>query len=420
MKKIFLLALLIRLYFAFGSYHPDLGNHLDWGNRFWEYGPKNFYQASVWSVSWPNQPPGTIYLWAFLSKINEFVYKLTWKLNLSLPLFPSGLIPFMELHFHPFLVKLPSILADLGIGWLIYQILLTFEIKEKKAKAAALLFWFNPIIIYNSSVWGQTDSLVNFLALLSLFLLFRKSFFWGSLSFLFSLYIKFSLIIFVPLFFLLFLKEKTKPVRIAGYLIICLVLLSIINLPFADNPLIWLKDLYVTRILGGQGNMLTANAFNLWAIIFGIDFTRKDTGTWLGLSYNYWGIIAFGVTYLLVIYQLIKKKITNYYLVSAFSLVSFFSFLFLTNMHERYLYPAFPFLALLVGFETVPVSLFWVVSIIHFLNLYHLWYYPRWDAVVNLLEANNGFTTRIFSLILLFLAFYFFIRYYKNNDKRTN
>ena len=33
----------------------DLGNHLDWGAKFWEIGPARFYEYQFWQVSWPNQ-----------------------------------------------------------------------------------------------------------------------------------------------------------------------------------------------------------------------------------------------------------------------------------------------------------------------------------------------------------------------------
>jgi dolichyl-phosphate-mannose-protein mannosyltransferase len=411
MKKILILALLVRLIFIFGQYHPDLGNHLDWGNRFWEYGPKNFYTGSVWTVSWPNQPPGTIYLWGLLSKINQLIFNTAWEINLHVPVFPSAVIPFLVKNLHPALVKLPSVLADLGIGWLIYRLLVHLDLQKKKALWGAGLFLFNPAVIYNSAVWGQTDGIINFLALLSVFLVLKKKFFLGTLAFLFSIYIKLSLIIFLPLFLLLVWREKVPLAKIVLNFVVSFLVIVLISLPFThNNPILWLKDLYVLRVLGGQGNMLTANAFNLWAVFFGVDLSLSDVGTFLGVSYKLWGELLFGFGYLLTLVKQIKNKITTQSLFFSFALTSFFAFMFLTNMHERYLYPAFPYLALLAAWGGIPLWLYLVVSLIHFLNLYHLWFYPSVDLAIKVFQWP--ISVRILSLALLSINVYLIFRFY--------
>ena len=70
---IFAVALLFRVVLAFGAWHPDLNNHVDWGIRFFQYGPSKFYapESNVWNYTWPNQPPGTTYVFAGVRKIFE-------------------------------------------------------------------------------------------------------------------------------------------------------------------------------------------------------------------------------------------------------------------------------------------------------------------------------------------------------------
>ncbi len=408
-RKILLLGFILRLFFVFGGYHPDLGNHLDWGKRFWQYGPKSFYTASIWSVSWPNQPPGTMYLWAGISKINDFILETAWQVNLKIPAFPSKTIPFLETKLHPALVKLPSIMAEIGIGWLIYRILLWLGLKEKRALFGAAFFLFNPAVVYNSSLWGQTDGLINFFMLLGVFLLLKKKYLVGILSVFLSFYFKLSLLIFLPIIFLLLLKEKADFKKVAASLVFSLIFFFGLSLPFVnDLPWNWFKGLYLGRILGGQGNMLTGNAFNLWAILFGIDFSRGDTAKWLGISLKLWGEMTFVTAYLMIVLRIIKKKFNNEIFFFSLALISILSFLLLTNMHERYLYPALPYLALAAGFGTVPVSLFIFVSFIHLLNLYNLWNYPHNDFWIGLLEFNKAISVRVFSGLLLFLGLYLF------------
>ena len=89
MKKIVFFAFLIRLFLIFTRAHPDIGNHVDWGIKFWQYGPKNFYEQIFWGVSWPNQPVGSILLFAVMAKIYQFFFGVFWHLNLKIAIFPS-------------------------------------------------------------------------------------------------------------------------------------------------------------------------------------------------------------------------------------------------------------------------------------------------------------------------------------------
>lgn len=409
MKKIIIFALFIRILLSFGDYHPDLRNHLDWGKRFWQYGPRNFYTASVWSFSSPNQPPATMYLWAGINKLNDYIFNLFWQINLKIPAFPSKLITFLESNLYPFLVKTPSVLAEIGIGILIFKLILRIGFERKKAFLGSILFLFNPVVIYNSSVWGQTDGIINFFALLGLYLMTSKKYFWGIIAVFSSFYFKLSLLIFLPLLLVFLWTRKADVLKIAGGILVSLLIFLMLNLPFAKASFFgWLNFLYIGKILGGQGNMLTANAFNLWAIIFGIDFSRPDTGLWLGVSYKLWGEILFALSYLLIIKQVIENKNKSWVFFLGFALVTFFSFLFLSNMHERYLYPALPYLAILSGVGVINVWLYVTVSIIHLLNLYNLWFYPRIDEIINFLEFGKIITIRILSGFLFFIGIYLF------------
>ncbi|KKP31359.1 MAG: hypothetical protein UR21_C0010G0001, partial [Candidatus Woesebacteria bacterium GW2011_GWC2_31_9] len=75
---IFFVAFCFRLILSFLIWHPDLNNHFDWGIRFWQYGPAKFYTENVWNFTWPNQPPGTIYMFAGIRKFFEFIFGIFW------------------------------------------------------------------------------------------------------------------------------------------------------------------------------------------------------------------------------------------------------------------------------------------------------------------------------------------------------
>jgi len=414
MKKILIFAFLIRTIFLFGGYHPDVGNHIDWGIKFWEYGPKKFYEQSFWGVSWPNQPPGTIYLWAAIAKIRDFLWSVFWWLNVSIPPFPSNILLFFENKIHLVLVKLPSVFAEIGVGWLIYLIVRKLK-NEEMARLSSSLFLFNPIAIYNSAVWGQTDGLINFWGVLAIYFFLEKKPILGVFSFFTSLYFKTSLIIFFPVVLALLLKQKSPLTKVLISFLAVVLVFSIVSLPFVayNNVLKWLYDLYLVRVFGHQGNMLTANAFNLWALLFGIDFSRTDQGQFLFFSFRRWGQFLFLLLNLPVFLALFLRKVKWEIVLVSLVLVPFSAFLFLTNMHERYLYPVFPFLVIFLSLYPNLFWLFIILSIIHFLNLYNLWFYPRIGFLISILSWQNAVLARTLSLSLLAIYFYFLFIFFR-------
>src|SRR3989344_7506122 len=235
LRFFFLTAFIFRLVLAFVVWHPDVNNHIDWGIRFFEYGAKKFYapESNVWSYTWPNQPPGTIYMFAGIRKLFELVFAGFWWVNINIPAFPSGIITFFESNLYPALLKLPAIFADLGIGYLIYKL--------TRKKLALVLWLANPVIWYNSAVWGQYDSVISFFALLSFYFLLQKKLTFSLLAFSFSLFTKASLLIFLPIWLIVAIRQKY---RLSQYLVsidYCLVPIVVLTLPFSHgNPLIWL------------------------------------------------------------------------------------------------------------------------------------------------------------------------------------
>ena len=151
--------------------------------------------------------------------------------------------------------------------------------------------------------------------------------------------------------------------------------------------------------------MLSANAFNWWGLVFGIDFSRTDQGMFLGLTYKLWGIILFLLFISKAFYKFVVKELTIERLFYVLLTLTFGSFLFMTNMHERYLYPLFPYLAILTSLHSLPFSAYLVISLIHLLNLYNLWFYPRVNIIITLLEKGT-LLTQILSVTLLLIGLY--------------
>ena len=100
-------------------------------------------------------PPFYIYILFIIGKISGFLGLGDGPLNLLL-------------------LKLPSILADLGTAFMLYY-LAKDRLPGKWPLLAASLYIFNPAVLINSSVWGQVDSFLVLLLALGFIMLDSKS-----------------------------------------------------------------------------------------------------------------------------------------------------------------------------------------------------------------------------------------------------
>ena len=402
--KLLIIAFLFRAILAFVGFHPDVNNHVDWGIRFFSYGPAKFYapESNVWNYTWPNQPPGTIYIFALVRKLYEFLFSIFWWINIKVPPFPSILMTWVEDYLYIALLKLPSVLADLGIAALIYKML------DKKYAFRGSIFWlFNPVVIYNSAIWGQTDSIISFFGLFAFYLLLTKKLVWAVVAFALCLYIKLSLAIFAPIFVIMALRQKYEVKDYVKAVIFSLVIIGVLTLPFSHRePFGYLYKIYTDKVLTQQLHVITANAFNIWAALTGIH-EQPHTLPFLGLTYQYWGDILFAIFFVPILF-LVYKKQNMEVVVIGLMLTAFSSFMFLTNMHERYLYPVFPFLTILVVKQRKLLPVFIGVSLISLLNLYNFWWFPRIEPVITVMSFGN----RLMPRILGFIQFIFYLYLY--------
>lgn len=416
-----LVALVLRLVFAFfpEQIHTDLRNSIDWGTRFWEYGPKYYYQANVWSFDWPNQPPGTVILYAAIRKVYEAVFAFFWFINIKVPAFPSNLMFYFEKHLINYVAKLPSIISDFGIAFLIFKFVKE-QFDEKKAQIAALFFLFNPVIWYNSVIWGQYDSVNNFLVLLSFYLLMRKKLASAGIAFLISIYVKMSLLIFTPIFFIVAIRQKYKHSEYIKAISFNILVFLLIFIPFSDkNVFVWVYELYSARVSVEQLQLITANSFNLWVAVAGIHRLSHDI--LLGpLSYKLWGIILFTLGYIPAVIIVIKSQTVKSVLWSL-SIIAISSFMLLTNMHERYLYPFFVVFAV-IAFSNRKMVIYYVLfSMINIFNLYNFWWVPRINPLMHFLSFSDRLMPRILGMVS-FIAYVYlyrdFARYLKSYLKK--
>ncbi len=320
------------------QYKVDVGTYSAWAMRLANEGPARFYAPNYFA----DYPPGYMYvLWGIglLSKALGIAYG------------SAGFI---------ILLKLPALLADAAVSLLLFARLRGTG--KRLAWTASLAFTLNPALLLNSAVWGQTDSVLSLLVLLAVLTQGERRFELAWIFAAFAVLTKPQALLLVPL--LMFWPWGWwKSGRPISSLLAVLAMVFAVADPFrGDRPWRWLVDLYFGTT--GYYAETSVNAMNLAALLFGM--RHNDAEITLGLSANTW---SFGIGLLIGLgffaaYLWRRDRLQHINLFASATLVSF---LCLTRMHERYLYPFFVFAAL-IGVTGPIGALYWALSALFLAN----------------------------------------------------
>ncbi len=319
------------------------------------------------------------------------------------------------------LIKLPSILADLGIAYLIYQLFsrqakqLDLPVSEKFAQKLALplaaLYLFHPVVLYDGVWWGQLDSLGTVFTLLCFYLLVKKQPLWASVAITTGFLLKMQNIIFLPLFFL-YLWLAFSRQKMVEALAAALATYLLITLPFSLTGHLSRTFTLITSNFDWFP-LISLNAYNLWWIVSGgHGFTISDKIPIYGLtSAKTLGMLFFAAVYWLATILIVRQpKPKN--LLLAFTLVTATFFLLVTQSHERYLFPALTLVIILLPFLAKKDHLSWpiwllfaIFSLTCLINLNNVltYFYPQ-----NGLPGGQIFALPIVGLIISYFNLFLF------------
>jgi len=335
-----LIALLVVKVFVapYFSYKVDTGSYSAWALKLAAEGPARFYAPGYFA----DYPPGYMYV--------------LWAVGLASRALRAG----WQSEWFIALLKLPALLADLAVARLIFARLRPG--RKQVAWLAAMAFAFNPALLLNSTIWGQTDSVLALLALLSFLALGDRRFelAWSLAAL--AVLTKPQALLVVPLF-VLWPWGWWKSGRPLSALLAIAATVYVVADPFrGERPWTWLVELYTGTT--GYYAETSVNAMNLPALLFGM--RRNDADVVLGLGTQTWGFAIGLVIGLLFLVPYLKRRTRSLHagLVAAATLVAFMC---LTRMHERYLYPYFVF-AGLIGVAGRWGILYWVLSALFFAN----------------------------------------------------
>lgn len=402
---IIILALVLRFCLAFLVSHPDVAvYYMPWTAALAKGGFEGFYKISFDPSGTSNYPPLSIYCLWLGREIYELIYNLSWWVNAHLPIFPSNFIFFLEsTTAKAGFLKIPAILSDLAIGIVLF-LFLRQRVSQRKALLGMVIFLFNPAVWYNSAVWGQIDSLVAMFAFSAFAFLLTDRPLLANLSFSLALLSKQQALLLLP-FYLFLLIKKFGPRKILNFFLLLFIASFFLIFPFEpQNHIIWFSQFYLNNIEGTL-HYTVANAFNLWALLFGFD-NRPDSIIFAGLSLRVWGAVLTIFCWTLIFLQ-VDKKSPPLKMMLAAGLLTFSAFLFLTRVHERYFFLSLPFLVATSVGSRFLMALYILASLLHLLNLYHFWWVPRLDYLVRILENQISVDFLIILNFAIFILYSF-------------
>lgn len=398
-------ALLIRLLAApYTSAHPtDMRCWTFWGSRLASVSPTGFYSDKVFA----DYPPGYMYI---LWPIGCIVKTLT----------PSN-------HIILLLYKLPGILGDIGFSLVLYHIIK----KQKNEKLALVIFAltaFNPLIYFNSVMWGQMDSLLLLCTLLSLYDLYEEKYIKAAVFFALAALLKPQALMLSPIYLYAYISTKDIKTVLKGFFTGILIVIAL-SVPFSPawqnggniflrilkslNP-IWLTEKYFGAL--SSYNYASINAFNIPALLGGN--WKEISSPMLFLPWRIWGYIMILASFIIsgILFFKLQKRSAKIF-VPAFFIIAFL-YAFGTKMHERYICLAVSFLPILYVFsgKRTYLYLFAAMSTVNLFNLDYVFYCaangniaPKQIYIIPIALIQSG--------LIIYSLFTIYHNYFKKSTK---
>jgi Gpi18-like mannosyltransferase len=308
------------------------------------------------------------------------------------PAFPA-LLAFIGIFYHPdypltpesgwssVIMKMPMLLADFTIGWLIYRWLRGLRVSKRLARIGFASYMLNPAIILNSAYWGGVDSLIGLSAFAAVLSAAKGGAILPSVLISLGILMKYQAAVLLPFVATIIWRrcgwQGLIKAGVAG-----LATALLIYLPFLTTHGFGRSFALTYGVAIGLVPCLTAHAHNLWWIVslaMGSLYV-EDTGLVLGVvSFRMLGLLALGIAVLLVSACLYfryrpedrpKANVRAHLLPFAYAaIVGLVFFELPTEMHENYLYLACLFSAAVAWTSRRLWVAFWILSAGSTLNM---------------------------------------------------
>ncbi len=316
---IFGIAFIIRVIAAaiYKGNETDMNCFLLWSQSVFTDGLKKFYLSD----SFHDYPPGYMYILYVVGAIRA-LFSWTWDGTASIVL-----------------TKMPAIIADMVTGYLIYKIALK-KFNKNGAAILSAVYLFCPMVILDSAVWGQTDSVFTVFMVLMCYLITEKKLIPSYFVFAIGILVKPQSLFFTPVLICgiidqVFLEDFNwkKFLKNLGLGIVAILMIGVLMMPFGFSQAL---NQYTGTLKSYE--FASINAYNFWNMLGHNWASQYDK--LLGIQYKTWGSIAIVLTVIisLIISFRCRKNAGKYYFIGGFVVTTVF--MFAVRMHERYLFPA--------------------------------------------------------------------------------
>ncbi len=429
------IGLIFRLILAYGidglrgsGFGADLGLFNHWADTIAQHGPWGFYA----NASYADYTPGYLYaLWP-VGALREL-------------LGAAGVAS----DITDSLIKLPAIITDVLLGYLVASMALELGVTRRRALIAAAVVIFNPITWFDSVIWGQVDSFGTLFLLLGTRELWRGRHERAAILAVVAALIKPQLAILVPIVAVVAIRRALWPaggygdepdprrrgfsfeLRDIGWLRILttgaagFVTAVLLSAPFgltvigvsSAAPFLESSLLRLVFSTAATYPYLSVNAYNWWALfpVDGQSVATAGGALWMPDSpvpgAAAWGAIGpipaalVGAALLLgtaaVVAWVVARHPDRLTILVGVSVLALAFFAAPTRVHERYLFPFFGLAAILFAFSTRWRVAYIVAAVATFLNMYVVLValYPDnpgvsdWLGIGGAIRSSFGVTT---------------------------
>ena len=362
----------------FPGFAIDVNDYQSWALRIASVGPAHTYEPGFFL----DYPPGYLYgLWV-----------AGW---IARAVGASG-------ELLRVIVESPAIVGDFVLAALVFA----FVRRERSSIAAIavmLMVALNPALLYDTVVWGQSDSVFTFAMLLSIAALMSDQYELCFAIAAISVLIKPQGLMLLPVLSLWMIRYFDPRASIRSALAFAAVALIGIA-PFQiGHPWNWIIALYSAT--AAFYHETSVNAFNLLALVGGL--RMPDSDTIAAISYYTLGMTLLVPLYAFAAWIVWTGKSKQRLLFASF--ITLFGFFMLApRMHERYIYPAIALAASLALEAPVMTAVFAILSFTGLVNLAYILHTLQQPVhlagVVGSLDSRDGVAMAVSALNLAALA----------------
>lgn len=304
----------IATFWVIKGYETDIMCFTGWSHDAYKLGLGAFYNGT----GFVDYPPGYIYV-LYITGFIADVFNID----------SSSVL-------YNFMLKLPSMVADILTAWIIYKFAKT-KVSENKAVLLCGIYAFNPLVYLTSTLWGQVDSVFALFAVIAFILLYNKKHVASACVYAVALLIKPQALVLFPvyIFYIIsFIKNE-------GWQAVKTALLSAVSgaavffallIPFSTGRgFSWIFELYYNTL--SSYPYATLNAPNLYGMLGanGVEISGN-------VLYSAGSVLCIIAICAFAAFVYFKKNSGIF--ASATVLVSGM-YILATKMHERYIFPVF-------------------------------------------------------------------------------